>query len=57
MEARGSSFSTLLKALSSRRGLLPLHFLLLVSQSGWERPDAEIEVLVQIAQLALVIGG
>lgn len=58
MEERGSSFSSLLKSLlNSRRGLLPLHFLLLVSQSGCERPNAEIEVLVQIAQLALVIGG
>lgn len=55
MEGRGSSFASLLKTLlDSRRGLLPLHFLLLVSQRGWERPNAETEVLVQTAQSALL---
>lgn len=59
MEGRRPCLASFLKTLlNSRRGLLPLHFLLPVSsQSGREPPKAEIEVLVQTAQSVLVIDG
>lgn len=52
MQEPGPSFAFLLNTLlNSRRGLLLLHFLLLVPQrGGGSGPNAEIEVLVQAAQ-------
>lgn len=57
MEGPGPSFASLLNTLLySGLELLPLHFLLVLQSGGWEHPHAEIEVLLQTEQSALVIG-